>query len=124
MLFTAGSIPVYLALPTLVTMTAASGEQPLYAFIGCSALAISFMGGAYALLPAYEADIFGSKFVGPIHGRMLLYSSAAALAGPSIILSLRGMAEKSAIVDLLSKVRVRRGGWGGTAWSFHMAALA
>jgi len=102
-LFTAGSIPLYLSVPTLVNLTASSGEIPLYVFIAGTATAISFMGGAFAIMPAYEADIFGSKYVGPIHGRMLLYSSFAGLAGPSLILSLRGMAEGNAIRDLLTK---------------------
>ena len=44
-------------------------------------LAVSMLGGSFAILPAYEADLFGTKNVGPIHGRMLLYASAAALAG-------------------------------------------
>ena len=39
-----------------------------------------YIGGAYAILPAYEADLFGTKYVGAIHGRMLLFSSSAALA--------------------------------------------
>ena len=50
-------------------------------FCTSATLAVSAMGGVYALLPAYEADLFGTKFVGAIHGRMLLYSSAAALCG-------------------------------------------
>lgn len=46
----------------------------------------------------------GPKYVGPIHGRVLLASSAAALAGPSILLSLRSKSEMSAIQDLVAKV--------------------
>lgn len=42
--------------------------------------------------------------MGPIHGRVLLASSAAALAGPSILLSLRSKSELAAIQDLVSKV--------------------
>lgn len=42
--------------------------------------------------------------MGPIHGRVLLSSSAAALAGPSILLSLRSKSETAAIHDLVSKV--------------------
>ena len=30
------------------------------------------LGGTFACLPAYEADLFGNKYVGPTHGRMLL----------------------------------------------------
>lgn len=32
---------------------------PLSMFIGSTFLAITFMGGVYAVLPAYEADLFG-----------------------------------------------------------------
>ena len=32
---------------------------PLGMFIGSTFLAITFMGGVYAVLPAYEADLFG-----------------------------------------------------------------
>jgi hypothetical protein len=39
------------------------------------------MGGVYAILPAYEADLFGTRFAGAVHGRMLLFSSLAALTG-------------------------------------------
>lgn len=42
--------------------------------------------------------------MGPIHGRVLLASSGAALAGPSILLSLRSQSEMSAIQELVSKV--------------------
>ena len=35
------------------------------------------MGGVYATLPAYESDIFGAKYIGANHGKMLLASSTA-----------------------------------------------
>ena len=59
-----------------------------------------------ALTPAYEADLFGSKYVGAIHGRMLLYCSAAALAGPALLLNLRSYSEKNFILDLVTKVYI------------------
>ncbi len=75
-------MPLYLCMPTLVQATLSSGSAlPLYGFCGAAALAVASMGGVYALLPAYEADLFGTKYVGAIHGRMLLYSAAAALFG-------------------------------------------
>jgi hypothetical protein len=40
---------------------------------------------ADASIPPYEADMFGSKFVGSIHGRMMLASSTAAILGPYLI---------------------------------------
>ena len=104
-LFTLGSVPLYLALPSLVgavVTTASLGS--LYGFIGCSVLSISIMGGCYSLMPAYEADLFGAKYVGPIHGKFLLASSAAALSGPALILALRKRSEMNAIRDLLEKV--------------------
>ena len=84
-IFTLATAPIYFSLPTLVETTLASGTAlPLYAFCASSALVISIMGGTFAIMPAYEADLFGTKNVGPIHGRMLLYSSVAAVAGESV----------------------------------------
>ena len=104
-LFTLGSIPLYLGLPSLVAAVVThSSVACLYGFIGCSVVAISIMGGCYSLMPAYEADLFGSKYVGPIHGRFLLASSAAALSGPALILALRKRDEMNAIRQLLEKV--------------------
>ncbi|CAM9602020.1 unnamed protein product, partial [Hapterophycus canaliculatus] len=77
---------------------------PLSMFIGSTFIAITFMGGVYAVLPAYEADLFGTKYVGPIHGRLMASTSLAALMGPSFMLHLRSMSETSAMNDLLSKV--------------------
>jgi hypothetical protein len=81
-IFTLGSVPLYLFLPNMVESVVASGSAvPLYAYCASTAVAISMMGGVYAILPAYEADLFGTKFAGAVHGRMLLFSSAAALTG-------------------------------------------
>ncbi|CAM9336130.1 unnamed protein product [Choristocarpus tenellus] len=104
-MFTLGSIPLYLAIPFTVQEVVTTGSAaPLGMFIGTTLVAITFMGGVYAILPAYEADLFGSKYVGPIHGRVMLASSAAALAGPSILLNLRARSEVQAIEELLEKV--------------------
>jgi hypothetical protein len=104
-MFTAASVPLYLAVPYCVEQVVETGSSTmLYAFMGTTFVAITYMGGVYSILPAYEADLFGSKYIGPIHGRMLLFSSAAALAGPSIVLKLRDAAEVSAIQELLEKV--------------------
>lgn len=104
-IFTIGSIPLYLSIPYFVSQVIETqSELPLYAFVGASFLAITCMGGTYALLPAYEADLFGSKYIGAIHGRFLLASTAAALIGPSILLTLRKMSEQNAIRDLVSKI--------------------
>lgn len=105
-LFTFGSVPIYFGLPFLVDSVVQSGnELSLYGFCGGAALALSYMGGAFAILPAYESDMFGNKFVGPIHGRMLLFPSAAALSGPYMISTLRNDSEMKAIDGLLEKVQ-------------------
>lgn len=104
-IFTLGGIPIYFFLPTLISSAVAhSSLVSLYGFIGCSMIAISFMGGAYSVLPAYEADLYGPKYVGPIHGRFLLSSSAASLTGPPLLFYLRKKSEMSAINDLISKM--------------------
>lgn len=105
MMFTAGSVPLYLACPTLIEQAVTTGSAlPLYLFCGASMAVISGMGAAFAILPAYESDLFGTKNVGAVHGRMLAFSSLASICGPSMILKLRSMAEEKAIFDLLTKV--------------------
>lgn len=104
-IYTLGSIPLYLGVPYMVSAVVESGSTlPLYAFIGSSVVAISFMGGVYATLPAYEADLFGNKYVGPIHGKVLLASSLASVVGPAVLLQLRGSSERAAIENLATVV--------------------
>ena len=104
-IFTLGSIPLYLSMPYFIEEAVTTASViPLYAFIGSSVGAISIMGGTYAILPAYEADLFGSKNVGPTHGVMMLYSATAALCGPILLIKLREISENAALKDILSKV--------------------
>lgn len=104
-IFTFGSFPLYLCMPSLVAgVVSYKSLACLYAFIGSTVLSVSIMGGAYAIIPAYEADLYGYKYVGPIHGKFLLATSAAALSGPPVLLALRKRSEMSAINELLAKV--------------------
>ena len=79
---------------------------PLLLSLFCinSAFAITIMGGTLAVLPAYESDLYGPKYVGAIHSRFLLSTTVASIIGPTMLLSLRSSAERSAIFDLASKV--------------------
>ncbi len=95
---TFGSIPLYLAMPYLTQHN--DSVLAMSAFYGSSLLAFSFFGAAYSMLPALEADLFGKKAITATHGRMLLASSTAAIAGPSLIVALRSSAEVSAIRNL------------------------
>jgi hypothetical protein len=46
-------------------------------------------GGGFATIPAYLADIFGTQFVGAIHGRLLTAWSTAGIVGPFVVAYLR-----------------------------------
>ena len=76
----------------------------LGAFCLSTVAAISVLGGVFSVLPAYEADLYGPKYVGPIHGRFLLAAAVSTTLGPALILNIRKMAESQALADLLSKV--------------------
>ena len=61
-------------------------------------------GGGFATIPAYLADIFGTKYVGGIHGRLLTAWSAAGLIGPAIITKLRNNSLIEAITTLAHQI--------------------
>lgn len=104
-LFTVGSIPLYLGVPYMVeNVVQSKNAAVLGGFVASTTLAVSIMGGTYAIMPAYESDLFGSKYVGANHGRFLLWSSTAALAGPSLLLALRSRSEQAALEGLLQNV--------------------
>jgi MFS family permease len=42
-------------------------------------------GGGFATIPAYLADLFGTQFVGAIHGRLLTAWSTAGILGPVLV---------------------------------------
>jgi MFS family permease len=72
-------IVLYAAAPTLAHM----GSKPL--FVAAFCVILSMYGGGFATVPAYLADIFGTQFVGAIHGRLLTAWSTAGVVGPLII---------------------------------------
>ena len=50
---------------------------------------LSMYGGGFATVPAYLADMFGTRMVGAIHGRLLTAWAAAGIFGPLIVNYLR-----------------------------------
>ncbi|MDR3407411.1 MAG: OFA family MFS transporter [Methylovirgula sp.] len=74
---------LYGATPTL----ADAGNKAL--FVGALCIILSMYGGGFATVPAYLADIFGTKFVGAIHGRLLTAWSAAGIVGSEVIVRVR-----------------------------------
>jgi hypothetical protein len=61
-------------------------------------------GGGFATIPAYLADMFGTRYVGGIHGRLLTAWSLAGVLGPVAITMLRERSIDSAIRDLVAMI--------------------
>ncbi len=73
-------------------------------FYAATMIIFTMYGGGFATIPAYLADIFGTKYVGGIHGRLLTAWSTAGVLGPLAITSLRENAVTRAIDDLVAKI--------------------
>jgi MFS family permease len=54
-------------------------------FVSAAVLILTMYGGGFATIPAYLSDIFGTQYVGAIHGRLLTAWSAAGVAGPVLV---------------------------------------
>lgn len=101
LLLTFGSIPLYVSMPLLVNWLVESPSvAPLALFYAASLLSYSFFGASYAIMPAFESDVFGAKTITATHGRMLLASALAALAGPGAVVYLRSLSEHKFIREL------------------------
>ncbi len=103
--FTFGAVPIFAALPYCIEQVVTNPDGPmapfyLGAFCMSTVTAISIMGGTFAVLPAYEADLYGPKYVQAIHGRFLLAATVSTIVGPSLLLNLRKIAESSAITGI------------------------
>lgn len=59
--------------------------KSLAMFVACFCVIASMYGGGFATIPAYLADMFGTQFVGAIHGRLLTAWSTAGILGPVIV---------------------------------------
>jgi MFS family permease len=96
---------LYAAIPTIVGAKAGSASiAPLVLFYGTTMVIFTMYGGGFATIPAYLADLFGARYVGAIHGRLLTAWSTAGLLGPLAITELRQLSERRAIADLAAAV--------------------
>ena len=59
------------------------GSVALFVILFC--VILTMYGGGFATIPAYLADMFGTKFVGAIHGRLLTAWSMAGILGPVLV---------------------------------------
>lgn len=102
--FTLGMV-LYLSIPFISQQ---SKMLPPFAwlvlFYGVVLVIMTMYGGGFATIPAYLADLFGSKFVGGIHGRLLTAWSTAGVLGPLAITKLRESSRRDAIENLAGKV--------------------
>ena len=54
-------------------------------FVLCFLIIISMYGGGFSTVPAYLRDMFGTRYVGAIHGLLLTAWSAAGIFGPVLV---------------------------------------
>ena len=72
-----------IALYSAAPWAAHAGSMVLFVTFLC--IIVSMYGGGFATVPAYLADVFGTQFVGAIHGRLLTAWSTAGIIGPVIV---------------------------------------
>jgi MFS family permease len=72
-------IVLYASAPSFAHM----GSKAL--FVATLCIILSMYGGGFATVPAYLADMFGTQFVGAIHGRLLTAWSTAGIIGPTVV---------------------------------------
>jgi MFS family permease len=62
---------------------AQTGNKTLFVLAFC--IILSMYGGGFSTVPAYLADMFGTQYVGAIHGRLLTAWSTAGIIGPVVV---------------------------------------
>ena len=72
-------IALYALAPTFANMGS------ILLFVAAFCIILSMYGGGFATVPAYLADMFGTQFVGAIHGRILTAWSTAGIIGPVVV---------------------------------------
>lgn len=79
MIFFALGMALYAAVP----WTGQTGSIVLFVLFYC--VIMTMYGGGFATIPAYLRDIFGVRYVGAIHGRLLTAWSTAGVLGPVLV---------------------------------------
>ena len=98
-------IVLYLSVPFTAQQVSASPSVVwLVWFYAATMVIFTMYGGGFATIPAYLADIFGTRYVGGIHGRLLTAWSTAGVLGPLAITSLRQHSVNEAIDDLMTTI--------------------
>ncbi len=98
-------IPLYLAIPFLTQRESVSPSIGwLMTFYAVTMLIFTMYGGGFATIPAYLSDLFGTKYVGGIHGRLLTAWSTAGVIGPWAITTLRERSLRPAMEQIAAQV--------------------
>ena len=102
-------IVLYLSIPlTAYQVSASPAVVWLVVFYAATMVIFTMYGGGFATIPAYLSDLFGTRFVGGIHGRTLTAWSVAGALGPWSITWFRQRSVRSAIDDLVQQVEPER----------------
>ncbi len=72
-----------IVLYSLVPYFGGAGNLPM--FLICFLVIISMYGGGFATVPAYLRDMFGTRYVGAIHGWLITAWSVAGVLGPVLV---------------------------------------
>jgi MFS family permease len=104
-LFFALGILLYSAAPS----AGRAGHVTLFVLIFC--VILTMYGGGFATIPAYLADLFGTQYVGAIHGRLLTAWSTAGILGP-------------VLVNYIREYQIERGVPNADAYNVTMYVLA
>jgi MFS family permease len=94
-----------------VTIPFAGRIGSVILFVAAAALILTMYGGGFATIPAYLSDLFGTQFVGAIHGRLLTAWSVAGVAGP-------------VLVNYIREYQIRHGVPAAQAYNVTMYILA
>jgi MFS family permease len=72
--------------PLMYILIPMSGKmQSVALFVICCFVILTMYGGGFATIPAYLRDLFGTRQVGAIHGRLLTAWSTAGVLGPALV---------------------------------------
>ena len=89
----------------------ATQHASLALFVAGFCIVLSMYGGGFATVPAYLADLFGTRVIGAIHGRLLTAWSTAGVLGP-------------VLVNYIREFQLQRGAAGADAYGITLYVLA
>ena len=96
---------LYLSIPwTAYQVSVSPSVVWLVVFYAVTMAIFTMYGGGFATIPAYLADLFGTLYVGGIHGRLLTAWSTAGVLGPVAITSLRKQSLWHAVQQVAAQV--------------------